>query len=231
MTVFALLHGSGDGGWAWHLVQDALARRGYDAVAPDLPTDREDATWEDCVAAVAEAVGDAEAVVPVAHSAGGLVLPLVADRLGARLQVFVAGLVPRPGETANEWFGNVGWAQSVAVLAEQDGGLTGSEDPRVAFYHDVPDHLADEALARERPTSERLADSPWPLSTRPAIPAKYVVTARDRFLPASVQRRVADVRLGISDPDEVDTGHCAPLARPDELADLLAGYAVQLSHA
>ena len=42
MTTFALVHGSGDGGWAWHLVQRALRERGHEAVAPDLPTDRDD---------------------------------------------------------------------------------------------------------------------------------------------------------------------------------------------
>ncbi|NAZ87109.1 hypothetical protein [Kineococcus indalonis] len=33
------------------------------------------------------------------HSAGGFVVPLAAERTGAVLQVFVAGTVPRPGES------------------------------------------------------------------------------------------------------------------------------------
>ncbi len=221
MAVFALVHGSGDGGEAWHLVRRALRERGHEAVAPDLPTDRDDATWDDCVDAVVDALGDADDVVLVGHSSGGLVVPLVAHRRSTLLQVFVAGLVPRPGETAEEWFADVGWAAAVAEAARVDGGLTGHPDPLVAFHHDVPGDLAAEAIARERPTGERLGRTPWPLPALPAIPARYVVTTRDRFLPPVVQRRVAATRLGIAEPDEIDAGHCPYLSRPGELASLL----------
>ena len=224
VTTFALIHGSGDGGWAWHLVQKALRERGHEAVAPDLPTDRDDATWDDCVDAVAEAVGARGDVVVVGQSSGGFVVPLLADRLGARLQVFVVGMVPRLGETAGEWFGNVGWSQAVAEQSRTDGGLTGNADPMVAFYHDVPADLATLAMARERPTSERLGEMPLPLRALPTIPARYVVTTQDRFIPPEVQRHVAAERLEITEPDEIDAGHCANLSRPGELASLLAGY-------
>jgi pimeloyl-ACP methyl ester carboxylesterase len=224
MTVFALLHGSGDGGWAWHLVQRALRDRGHDAVAPDLPTDREDASWDDCVDVVLETVRGADDVVPVGQSSGGFVVPLVASRLGAALQVFVAGMVPRPGEVADEWFDHVGWADAVARSAREDGGRTGSPDPLVAFYHDVPTELATAAMARERPVGGRLGRTPWPLPSLPATTARYVVTTRDRFIPPAVQRRVAAERLGIIDPDEIEAGHCPQLSRPEELADLLGSF-------
>lgn len=224
MTTFALVHGSGDGGWSWHLVQRALRGRGHEAVAPDLPTDRDDATWDDCVDVLVAAAAGAEDVVVVGHSSGGFVVPLAADRLHASLQVYVAGMVPRPGERASEWFRSVGWYEAVAELAAEDGGLTGHPDPTVAHYHDVPAPLADEAMARERATSERLGETPWPSPRLPQIAAKYVVMTRDRFLPPPVQRCVAAERLGIVAPDELEAGHCANLSRPDELARLLAGY-------
>jgi pimeloyl-ACP methyl ester carboxylesterase len=211
MTTFALVHGSGDGGWHWQLVRRTLEAHGHDAVAPDLPTDRDGATWDDCVDVVAVAVGDADDVVVVGHSAGGFVAPLVAERLGARLQVYVAGMVPAPGETAMEWFGSCGWDVDV------------SPDPMVSFYADVPEALAKEALAHERPTAERLGGSPWPRAALPSIPARCVVTTRDRFLGVTAQRNAA-ARLGITHPDAIETGHCPHLARPEELADLLASY-------
>ena len=37
----------------------------------------------------------------------------------------------------------------------------------------------------------------------PDVPAQYVVTTRDRFIPPAVQRRVAAERLGLVDPDDV----------------------------
>jgi pimeloyl-ACP methyl ester carboxylesterase len=228
MAVFALIHGAGDGGWAWHLVQAALRDRGHEAVAPDLPTDRADATWEDCVDVVVEAVGSAvtaaTGVVVVGQSSGGFVVPLVAQRLDARLQVFVAGMVPQPGGAADEWFEDVGWSEAVAEQSRADGGLTGNADPLVAFYQDVSPQLAAEAMARERPTSGALSGNPLPLAALPPIPARYVVTTRDRFLPPSVQRRVAAERLAITRPDEIEAGHCPHLSRPEELAGLLAGF-------
>ena len=224
MTTFALIHGSGDGGWAWHLVQGALRERGHEALAPDLPSDRDDATWDDCVDVLMSAVGGADDVVVVGQSSGGFLVPLVADRLGAMLQVFLVGMVPRPGENAAQWFGNVGWYETVAELAREDGGLTGNADPMVAFYHDVPANLAGQALARGRPISKGLGEMPWPLPTLPTIAARYIVTIRDRFIPARVQRRVAAERLGITEPEEIEAGHCANLSRPEELASLLAGY-------
>lgn len=229
MTTFALLHGAGDGGWAWRLVRDALRERGHEAVAPDLPTDRDDVTWEACADAVVSAVGSEGDVVVVGQSAGGFVVPLVSERLRSRLQVYVAGLVPSPGETAEDWFDSVGWAGAVAEAAGADGGLTGSEDPMVAFYHDVPAALATEAMARERRVADTLGSVPLPLAELPRCPSRYVVTARDRFLPPAVQRHVAATRLGITEPDEIDAGHCPHLSRPEELAGLLAGYVDQPS--
>lgn len=191
VTTFALIHGTGDGGGTWHLVQRALRDRGYEAVAPDLPTDRDDATWEDCADTVLAALGGGDNVAVVGQSSGGFVVPLVAQRVGATLQVFVAGMVPWPAEAAGQWFDNVGWA---------------------------------EAMEGERPTGERLARTPWPLSSFPRTTARFVVTTRDRFIPPSVQRRVAAESLGVTDPDEIETGHCPHLSRPEALARLLVGF-------
>ena len=220
MTTFVLVHGSGDGGWAWHLVQRALRDRGHEAVAPDLPTDREDATWDDCVDVLVAAAGGAQDVVVVGHSSGGFVVPLAADRLHASLQVHVAGMVPRPGESAAKWFEHVGWHQAVADLRRGFDAAAEAED---VWYHDVPAPLARQAVARARPTGDRLGGTPWPSCALPDIPARYVVTTQDRFLPPTVQRRVAAERLGIAAPDELDAGHCATLSRPRELAALLVG--------
>lgn len=36
MATFALIHGAGDAGWYWHLVEAELRDRGHDTLAPDL---------------------------------------------------------------------------------------------------------------------------------------------------------------------------------------------------
>ncbi|WP_129337804.1 alpha/beta fold hydrolase [Cellulomonas endophytica] len=223
MTTFAVAHGSGDGGWAWRPVARALAALGHRCVAPDLPTDRDDATWGDVADVLVRAVDGDPDVVAVGHSSGGLVAPLVAGRVGARLQVHVAGMVPTPGESAAGWFDAVGWREAVAVAARADGGRTGHPDPAVTFWHDVPPALAAAAAARERRTDGPLGAEPWPRAALPDVPARYVVTTLDRFLPPALQRRVAADRLGLTAPDAVAAGHCVHLARPHALAALLAG--------
>ena len=55
MSTFVLIHGAGDGGWYWHLVEAELRGRGHDVVAPDLPCE-DDAGLEDYADAVVEAV-------------------------------------------------------------------------------------------------------------------------------------------------------------------------------
>jgi pimeloyl-ACP methyl ester carboxylesterase len=35
MATFVLIHGAGDVGWYWHLVEAELRARGHDVVAPD----------------------------------------------------------------------------------------------------------------------------------------------------------------------------------------------------
>ena len=37
MATFALIHGGGDVGWYWHLVEAELRERGHGVVTPDLP--------------------------------------------------------------------------------------------------------------------------------------------------------------------------------------------------
>jgi pimeloyl-ACP methyl ester carboxylesterase len=56
MTTFALIHGAGDVGWYWHLVEAALGERGHDVVAPDLPCDDDSAGLSEYADTVIEAI-------------------------------------------------------------------------------------------------------------------------------------------------------------------------------
>lgn len=228
MTLFALIHGAGDGGWAWHLVEQELRARGHATVAPDLPTD-ESATLTDYADVVLDAIGSHdELVVVVGHSYGAFTAPLVADRLPAAGLVFVAGMVPKPGEAPADWWTNTGYSEAVYQQAAEDGGLTGSSDPYVAYYHDVPKHLADRALRDERDHPSSAADAqPWPLDAFPTVPTRFLLCTQDRFFPAPFMRRLARERLGLI-ADEIESGHCASLSRPKDLAAMLDSYATEL---
>jgi pimeloyl-ACP methyl ester carboxylesterase len=224
MAVFVLIHGGGDVGWYWHLVQQELQARGHEALAPDLPCDDDTATLTDYAEAVLDAVGDRQGLIVVGQSYGGFTAALVAALVPVEALVFVAGMIPAPGERPADWWTSTGYREAVAAQAERDDGLTGSEDPFVAYYHDVPRALAVQAMSRSRGESAAAYDSPWPAQALPAVPTHVVLCTQDRFLPAAFLARVAGERLGVV-PDEIAAGHCVALSRPRELAGLLEGYA------
>ena len=213
MALFAFIHGAGDVGWYWHLVEAELRKRGHDTVAPDLPVEDDRAGLAAYADAVVDAVGGRSEVVVVAQSFGGYVAPIVADRIGARLIVLVAGMVPKPGESADEMFSATEWHPAAVDDSSE----------RAVFYHDVPEAIATEALARGREQTSTPGREPWPLDGWPDIPTRFVLGRNDRFFPADWLRGVVRDRLGIT-PDELESGHCPALSRPVELADLLVGY-------
>ena len=160
MATFALIHGGGDVGWYWHLVEAQLRLRGHDVVAPDLPGDNDDASLDDYADTVVEAIRGRGNLIVVGQSYGGFTAPLVADRVPVDVLVLVAGMIPAPGESPADWWTNTGYGEAVRVQARRDGGQTGSDDPFVAFYHDVPRALAEEALSRERGESDTAYNQP-----------------------------------------------------------------------
>ena len=58
MATFALIHGAGDVGWYWHLVEAELHGKGHDVVAPDLPCDDDTAGLSEYTDTVLHAIGD-----------------------------------------------------------------------------------------------------------------------------------------------------------------------------
>ncbi|MFE7215412.1 alpha/beta hydrolase [Streptomyces sp. NPDC001698] len=187
--------------------------------------DDDSLTLDDYADAVVEAIGDHRSLVVVGQSFGAFTAPLVAVRRPVEALVLVAGMVPGPGESPDQWWSNTGYTEAVRRQAARDGGLTGSDDPYVAFYHDVPRELAEEAMSKERahPSSAASAQ-PWPLDAWPAVPTRFVLCTEDRLFPPDFLRRLVLERLGVV-PDEIAASHCVALSRPVELADILAGAA------
>jgi pimeloyl-ACP methyl ester carboxylesterase len=209
VSTFALIHGGGSSAWDWHLVAPLLEQRGHDPVAVDLPTQDESAGWRDYADAVVEAVGDRPNLIVVGHSMGCFTAPLVAARRPVDLLVLVAGMIPAPGESFNDWWTQAGYEES------------GEDD---VFYHDVPPELAVEAEARGGVQGEKVLSEPWPLESWPEVPTRYLLCRDDRMFTSEWARRHARARLGI-EPDEMDGGHYISLSRPAELAERLAAYA------
>jgi hypothetical protein len=224
VSTFVLIHGAGDVGWYWHLVEAELRVRGHETLAPDLPADDDSAVLDDYADSVIRIVGDREGLVVVGQSFGAFTAPLVAARLTTDVLVLVAGMIPSPGEAPKDWWDNTGYQRAVDEQAARDGGLTGNSDPYVVFYHDVPRKLAEEAISKERAHPSAAAmDAPWPLDAWPDVPTRFVLCSEDRFFPPEFFRRLVPERLGIM-PDEIAASHCVALGHPNEMADMLARY-------
>jgi pimeloyl-ACP methyl ester carboxylesterase len=223
MATFVLIPGAGGDSWYWHRVAGQLRATGHDPVAVDLPAGDDSAGLAEYTDVVLTAIGDRRELVVVGQSMGGLIAPLVADRVPVNLLVLLNAMVPRPGETGGQWWGVTGQSEARAQQATDDG-RSPEFDLLADFLHDVPPDIVEAALARgETPQSDRPFADPWPLPAWPPVPTRVLAGRDDRFFPLEFQRRVARERLGL-EVDEIPGGHLAALSRPAELVEQLQFY-------
>jgi len=224
---FILIPGAGGSAWYWHLVAAKLGESGHEAVPVELPAADERAGLQQYAAAVVSAIGDRDPkhVVLVAQSLAGFTAPLACQQVGVALLVLVNAMIPKPGETAGEWWQNTGHEQAKRQQNLRDGRRADAPfDPLIDFFHDVPQAVVDEAFAQGEPRqSGAVFASPCTFETWPTVPTRIIVARNDRFFPAEFQRRVARERLGLS-VDEMPGGHLVALSQPNELVTRLVAY-------
>lgn len=241
MATYALVPGADGAAWYWHRVVPELRARGHRVITLDLPS-ADSSGLDDFADAIAAAVasggsgpagseGDggpagtdaARPLVVVAQSLAGFSAPLVCTRLPVDRLILVNAMVPVPGETAGDWWGNTGQAEARAEYAAAIGrrGAAAEFDLRTDFFHDVPDDITEQAFAAAPggPPSGIFAQ-PWPLRTWPDVPTRFLQGRDDRFFPLEFQRRTVRERLGL-EIEELPGGHLMALSRPRELAQAL----------
>ncbi|MEV7549227.1 alpha/beta hydrolase [Amycolatopsis sp. NPDC089917] len=211
MATFVLIHGGGGSAWDFHLLEAELTGRGHDVVAVNLPIEDEEAGFPEHVDAVVNAIGDRGDLVVLGHSYGGFTAPIVAGKLGARLLVMLTAMIPKPGESPGDWWGNTGFKSDDSLSEEEQ------------FYNGVPAEIVAEAGSHARNQVSAEWGQPWPLEKWPDVPTKVLIARQDQFFPPEFQRRVVQDRLGFA-PDEIDGSHSVPLSHPKPLADRLESY-------
>ncbi len=181
MASFLLIHGASHGAWCWRDLIPALAARGHDARAIDLPGHGEDPTprgavtmelYRDAVLAALRA-GD----VLVGHSMGGYPVTAAAEAAPelVRALVYLAAYIPAPGRSLASLRRAEGEQLLDRASRVADGLVT--MDPALSvplFYNDCPDAAVSFALPR--------------LTPQPVAPfrAKVEVTGRSAALPRHV---------------------------------------------
>jgi hypothetical protein len=222
VITFVLIPGAGTDPRVFAATIEALRHRGHHGLAPPLPLDDTDATPSDHADAVAKAASGETNVAVVAQSLGAFAGPLAAHQLDAGALILVAPMIPRPGETAGQWWGNTGHAAAIAELIERHGPMAewGKDAVAEVFLHDVDPDVARESAGYQRAPGAGMFSEPWPLDAWPDVPTRVLAPREDRLFPLAFQRRVAKERLGL-EIDEIEGGHVPMLSRPTQLADRL----------
>src|SRR4051794_34079384 len=136
MANFLLIPGADGHAWYWHRLVPLLADLGHTAHPVELPKAGTANLSDYRDAAVAAADVRTPSVV-VGHSLGAFTAPLVCELIPTRMIVLTNPMVPRPGETGNDWWDNTRQSQARVEAARQDGRPT-EFDLVSGFFHDVP---------------------------------------------------------------------------------------------
>jgi pimeloyl-ACP methyl ester carboxylesterase len=215
MTDYVLIPGAGGTAWFWHRVVPLLHAAGHRAAAVDLPGDDPAAGLPEYVERVVAATRGE--VVLAAQSMGAFTAYPAAEVLDVEHLFLLNAMIPEPGETAHDWWGNTG-SEAARVAAARAGGYPEEMDLRTYFMHDVDPAIAAAGEPYQRNEAEIAFQSPCAFTRRP--PTTVLAGRDDRFFPLGFQRRVARERLG-QDVVEVPGGHLAALSHPEAIAEAL----------
>jgi alpha-beta hydrolase superfamily lysophospholipase len=223
MSTFLLIPGAGGAAWYWHRVAPLLRAAGHEAIPVDLPGADPSAGRPEYADLVVGAANGREDIVLVAQSMGAFAALPACDRLAIRRLVLVNAMIPAPGETPGDWWGNTG-SEAARVAAARDGGYDAAFDVDTYFLHDVPAEVAEAGAAHQRPEADIAFGQPCAFARWPDIATTVLAAREDRFFPPAFQRRVAHERLGL-EATALPGGHLTALSEPEAVARALPAQA------
>ena len=229
MASYVLIPGADGRAWYWYRLAPLLEARGHSVVSVDLPVADGSAGYEEYVEAAMQPIAERRTdLILVAQSLGGFIAPIIATQLPVAQIILLNAMVPRPGESANDWWENTGQQKArVEYYARQGLELPAKFDVFEAFFHDAPPGVLDKARSEGEQAAnfDTLFSQPWPLKGWPDVPTRFLQGRDDRFFPLEFQRRTVRERLGIA-VEELPGGHLLALSQPAALAERLEASTV-----
>lgn len=251
MTDYLLVHGAGQGSWAWSKVWGRMTApeehpptlhkpRKANRVHPiDLPGHGPDAKGDTAAVRLVECI---DAITHEVRQQGLRDLVLVGHGISAGIVLQAAAELPTPPKRLAIVGGVVPEGQRTFLstcsprvrggfrLLSMLSSLTGKElrypHPFVERYlcnsMDTMDIVR--ILGFFGPLPSRLLNSRLSLEQELSAPLSCIVLAKDKIVPPQAQRRTAE-RLGCEDVVEIDACHMAAWEAPEALADALLKYA------
>ncbi len=225
MVFIVLVHGLWHDEWAWSAVQQRLTAADAPSTAVHLPLD----SLPGDAAAVRLALDRAPApAVLIGHSYGGAVITASGIHPKVRRLGYVAAFQLAEGESISRTLPELGIVDTElsAALRISDDGSQISIDPdgaRRLMYHDVSAEVTQDAIGRLRPVSRSLFRAVPDVIAWRSRPSSYLICSADRTVQPDLQRAMA---ARSQEAAELDCGHNAPLARPDDVAQWILRIAV-----
>jgi pimeloyl-ACP methyl ester carboxylesterase len=214
---FVLVPGAGGNAGYWQLVEPLIHKAGFRSVAVPLPN-WSGATFADHADAIVAAAGTPDEVILLAQSMGAFSAPLTCERLPVSELVLLNAMIPAPGETAGEWWGNTGQAAAMRSNDLREGrDPDAGFDAQTYFLHDLsPEVLALLMSSPDEEPAASLFQTRIPLTRWPDVPTTVLAGRDDRFFPFDFQSRVARERLGL-EVEQLPGGHLLALSQPEAL--------------
>lgn len=232
MSAYILIHGSWHGGWCWDRVKSLLEEAGHQVVAPDLPGHGQDNTPLSAItlSRFVERVCDvldsqAEPVILVGHSMGGVVITQAAERRPDKIKllVYLCAYLPRHGESLLDLAQQDRESLILPnlILDERAGyHAVKAEAIQEVFYQDCSEEDVTWARARLAP-QEALAPVATPVQVSPErygqIPRVYIQCLRDQTVGPALQRQMV-IATPCQQVVTLETGHSPFLSAPQALA-------------
>jgi len=236
LAKYVLVHGAWHDTWCWKRVIPQLRCRGHEVTAVSLPNHPGAGTLA-YATAIDEAISSPEETTLVAHSASGLVAPIVAGQRGVRELVLLAALMALPGYS---WLDQVEAENSAQltelfrtlepqVIVDADGNWTMPPDCAVKlFYNDCEPIDAASAVQRMRTQNTTILTEAAPSDPPAAVPTRYVLCSRDQAVSREWAIRTARERFDAT-IEEFDASHSPFWSRPYDLVELLTGSRLDTS--